>query len=98
MPAWGLLVIAPLIWVILASFKSNTEIFTHAPFSLPSAISFESYRTAWTEASLNARIGGHAPVKLRYGPEGKLRRLDLEADDAGALFRAFDLASVLREG
>ncbi|GAA2468654.1 carbohydrate ABC transporter permease [Winogradskya consettensis] len=47
---WGLLVIAPLIWVILASFKSNTEIFTHAPFSLPSALSFESYKSAWTEA------------------------------------------------
>jgi N-acetylglucosamine transport system permease protein len=49
---WGLLVIAPLIWVILASFKSNTEIFTHAPFSLPSAVSFESYKTAWTEAKV----------------------------------------------
>jgi N-acetylglucosamine transport system permease protein len=47
---WGIMVIAPLIWVILASFKSNTEIFTHAPFSLPSQVSFESYRTAWTEA------------------------------------------------
>ena len=47
---WGIMVIAPLIWVILASFKSNTEIFTHPPFSLPSQVSFESYRTAWTEA------------------------------------------------
>jgi hypothetical protein len=55
-------------------------------------------RTAWTEASLDARIGGHAPVKLRYGPEGKLRRLDLEADDAGALFRAFDLFDNVRGG
>ncbi|WP_067498706.1 carbohydrate ABC transporter permease [Actinoplanes sp. TFC3] len=49
---WGLLVIAPLIWVILASFKSNTEIFTHAPFSLPSKLSFETYKTAWTEAHI----------------------------------------------
>ncbi|MFI7598004.1 carbohydrate ABC transporter permease [Actinoplanes sp. NPDC049681] len=49
---WGILVIAPLIWVILASFKSNTEIFTHAPFSLPSRISFETYKTAWTEAHI----------------------------------------------
>ncbi|GGK72043.1 carbohydrate ABC transporter permease [Mangrovihabitans endophyticus] len=47
---WGILVIAPLIWVVLASFKSNTEIFTHAPFSLPSKISFETYRTAWSQA------------------------------------------------
>ncbi|AGZ40531.1 ABC transporter permease [Actinoplanes friuliensis DSM 7358] len=49
---WGILVIAPLIWVILASFKSNTEIFTAAPFSLPSKISFETYKTAWTEAHI----------------------------------------------
>ncbi|UQU62938.1 carbohydrate ABC transporter permease [Couchioplanes caeruleus] len=49
---WGILVIAPLIWVILASFKSNTEIFTHAPFSLPSKLSFETYKTAWTEAHI----------------------------------------------
>nr|WP_239087502.1 carbohydrate ABC transporter permease [Actinoplanes digitatis] len=44
------MVVAPLVWVVFASFKSNTEIFTHAPFSLPSQISFESYKTAWTEA------------------------------------------------
>ncbi len=49
---WGLLVIAPLIWVVLASFKSNAEIFTEAPFSLPSALSFETYKTAWTEAHI----------------------------------------------
>ncbi|MEV4639591.1 carbohydrate ABC transporter permease [Actinoplanes sp. NPDC049548] len=49
---WGILVVAPLIWVILASFKSNTEIFTHAPFSLPSKLSFETYKTAWTEAHI----------------------------------------------
>ncbi|MEU4220902.1 carbohydrate ABC transporter permease [Actinoplanes sp. NPDC026623] len=49
---WGIMVIAPLIWVILASFKSNTEIFTHAPFSLPSQLSFESYKTAWSEANV----------------------------------------------
>ncbi|WP_306208437.1 carbohydrate ABC transporter permease [Actinoplanes sp. RD1] len=49
---WGILVIAPLIWVILASFKSNTEIFTHAPFSLPSSLSWDTYKTAWTEAHI----------------------------------------------
>jgi len=47
---WGIMVIAPLIWVIFASFKSNTEIFTGAPFALPSKLSFETYKTAWTEA------------------------------------------------
>jgi len=47
---WGIMVVAPLVWVVFASFKSNTEIFTAAPFSLPSQISFESYKTAWSEA------------------------------------------------
>jgi N-acetylglucosamine transport system permease protein len=47
---WGVLVIAPLIWVLLASFKNNTEIFTQAPFSLPSRLTLDSYRIAWSEA------------------------------------------------
>ncbi len=47
---WGLLVIAPLIWVILASFKTNTEIFLGSPFALPESYSTESYKTAWNTA------------------------------------------------
>ena len=47
---WALMVLAPLAWVILASFKTNTEIFLHSPFSLPGTVAFDSYVTAWSEA------------------------------------------------
>jgi N-acetylglucosamine transport system permease protein len=47
---WTLMTLGPLIWVILASFKTNTEIFLGSPFALPESYSFESYRTAWSTA------------------------------------------------
>ncbi|MEJ3750521.1 carbohydrate ABC transporter permease [Actinomycetes bacterium KLBMP 9797] len=49
---WALLVIAPLLWTVLASFKNNTEIFLNSPFALPSQFSFDSYVRAWTEANV----------------------------------------------
>jgi N-acetylglucosamine transport system permease protein len=49
---WTLMTLGPLLWVILASFKTNTEIFLGAPFAMPSKISFESYATAWSEAHI----------------------------------------------
>ncbi|MEV1333835.1 carbohydrate ABC transporter permease [Micromonospora costi] len=47
---WAVLVIAPLLWTILASFKSNTEIFLGNPFALPKEFGFGSYARAWSEA------------------------------------------------
>jgi N-acetylglucosamine transport system permease protein len=47
---WAILVIAPLAWTILASFKSNTEIFLGSPFALPGSFSLDSYARAWSEA------------------------------------------------
>ncbi|MEV4200052.1 carbohydrate ABC transporter permease [Micromonospora globbae] len=49
---WAILVIAPLLWTILASFKSNTEIFLGNPFALPKEFSFDSFARAWTEANV----------------------------------------------
>ncbi|MEU4569601.1 carbohydrate ABC transporter permease [Micromonospora sp. NPDC023956] len=49
---WAILVIAPLLWTVLASFKSNTEIFLGNPFALPGAFSFDSYVRAWSEANV----------------------------------------------
>jgi N-acetylglucosamine transport system permease protein len=49
---WALMTLGPLLWVILASFKSNTEIFLGAPFAIPSQVSFDSYATAWSEAHI----------------------------------------------
>ncbi|BFU45822.1 carbohydrate ABC transporter permease [Krasilnikovia sp. MM14-A1004] len=47
---WALATAGPLIWVVLASFKSNTEIFLGKPFALPEHFSFDTYANAWTEA------------------------------------------------
>ena len=47
---WALATAGPLIWVILASFKNNTEIFLGQPFALPQHFSFETYTNAWSEA------------------------------------------------
>jgi N-acetylglucosamine transport system permease protein len=47
---WAIIVIAPLVWTVMASFKNNTEIFLGSPFALPSSFSFDSYARAWSEA------------------------------------------------
>ena len=49
---WALATIGPLIWVALASFKSNTEIFLGAPFALPGSLTIDPYATAWNEANV----------------------------------------------
>ena len=48
---WCLLVIIPLLWVILSSFKTSSEIFA-SPFALPQNWSFTNYRNAWTTAGI----------------------------------------------
>jgi ABC-type glycerol-3-phosphate transport system permease component len=49
--AWSVIVCAPLIWVLMSSFKTTNEIFA-SPFALPSAWNFENYFSAWTTASI----------------------------------------------
>jgi N-acetylglucosamine transport system permease protein len=49
---WAVATAGPLIWVVLASFKSNTEIFLGRPFALPNSISFSTYADAWSTAHI----------------------------------------------
>ncbi|MEU4622982.1 carbohydrate ABC transporter permease [Actinoplanes sp. NPDC023801] len=49
---WALVTAGPLIWVMLASFKSNTEIFLGEPFALPSSFSLDTYFSAWDQAHI----------------------------------------------
>lgn len=49
---WAVATAGPLIWVLLASFKSNTEIFLGKPFALPEHFSFKTYVDAWSEAHI----------------------------------------------
>ncbi len=51
MALWMLLVLAPLLWTLLTSFKTSREIF-ESPFGLPARWSFDNYATAWTEAGI----------------------------------------------
>jgi N-acetylglucosamine transport system permease protein len=46
---WALLVIIPILWVFLASFKNTTEIFS-SPWTLPAELRLENYSRAWTKA------------------------------------------------
>jgi N-acetylglucosamine transport system permease protein len=47
---WALATAGPLIWVVLSSFKNNTEIFLGQPFALPESFSFQTYVDAWNTA------------------------------------------------
>jgi N-acetylglucosamine transport system permease protein len=49
---WAVATAGPLIWVLLASFKNNTEIFLGRPFALPGHFSFSTYASAWTTAHI----------------------------------------------
>ncbi|WP_125612745.1 carbohydrate ABC transporter permease [Specibacter cremeus] len=50
---WSLLVILPLLWTVLSSFKTSSEIFA-SPFSLPANWSFTNYVTAWAQAGIGS--------------------------------------------
>ena len=50
---WSILVILPLIWVLMSSFKTSSEIFA-SPFSLPAHWSFDNYVNAWTTAGIGS--------------------------------------------
>ncbi|MEO3743149.1 carbohydrate ABC transporter permease [Plantactinospora sp. B5E13] len=46
---WAVIVIAPILWTFLASFKNTTEIFG-SPWTLPGELRWENWGRAWTEA------------------------------------------------
>ena len=48
---WAIIVCAPLLWVLMSSFKTTAQIFG-SPFSLPTSLNFENYVSAWTTASI----------------------------------------------
>lgn len=48
---WAIIVILPLAWVLLSSFKTTSEIF-ESPLTLPSKIQFENYSSAWFDSHL----------------------------------------------
>jgi N-acetylglucosamine transport system permease protein len=48
---WAILVLGPMVWTLLASFKNNTEIFGSA-WALPHHLRWGNYARAWSKAHL----------------------------------------------
>ena len=48
---WAIVVIVPLLWTLMTSFKTTTEIFA-SPFNLPAKLQFRNYSDAWTTAGI----------------------------------------------
>jgi len=51
--AWSIIVCAPLLWVLMSSFKTTREVLG-SPFTLPASPNFDNYVSAWTTASIGA--------------------------------------------
>jgi N-acetylglucosamine transport system permease protein len=50
---WSIVVILPMLWVLLSSFKTTTEIFA-SPFALPKEWNFNNYVNAWTTSGIGS--------------------------------------------
>jgi ABC-type glycerol-3-phosphate transport system permease component len=50
---WAVVICAPLLWVLMSSFKTTQQIFG-SPFSLPTSFNFDNYISAWTTASIGS--------------------------------------------
>ena len=48
---WSVVVIVPLLWTVMTSFKTTNEIFA-SPFALPKQWNFDNYVNAWTTAGI----------------------------------------------
>src|SRR4051794_28752194 len=48
---WALLTTLPLLWAVLSSFKSDTEILTD-PWGLPSRMRWDNWARAWNQAHI----------------------------------------------
>lgn len=49
--AWVVIIVAPMLWVLMSSFKTTSQILG-SPFTLPTSLTFENYISAWTSASI----------------------------------------------
>ncbi len=48
---WSVIVIVPMLWTLVTSFKTTREIFA-SPFSPPTSLNFVNYVNAWTTAGI----------------------------------------------
>ncbi|OFI38476.1 sugar ABC transporter permease [Arthrobacter sp. SW1] len=50
---WSAIVVLPLLWTFMSSFKTSNEIFA-SPFALPGSWKLDNYIKAWSEAGIGA--------------------------------------------
>jgi N-acetylglucosamine transport system permease protein len=50
---WSLIVVLPLLWTLMTSFKTTSQIFS-SPFSLPTSLNVVNYVNAWTTAGIGS--------------------------------------------
>jgi N-acetylglucosamine transport system permease protein len=50
---WSLIVVLPLLWTLMTSFKTTSQIFS-SPFSLPTSLDVTNYVNAWTTAGIGS--------------------------------------------
>jgi N-acetylglucosamine transport system permease protein len=50
---WSLVVVLPLLWTLMTSFKTTSQIFS-SPFTLPTSLNFANYVNAWTTAGIGS--------------------------------------------
>lgn len=50
---WSLIVVLPLLWTLMTSFKTTNQIFS-SPFSLPTRFNLVNYVNAWTTAGIGS--------------------------------------------
>lgn len=49
---WAFMVVMPLLWAVMSSFKDDNSIFS-SPWSLPDKLHFENWSRAWTQAHMS---------------------------------------------
>jgi N-acetylglucosamine transport system permease protein len=52
---WGIVVVFPMLWSIMSSFKTDQEIF-FSPWALPKIMMFENFARAWVKARIGAYL------------------------------------------
>jgi N-acetylglucosamine transport system permease protein len=50
---WALIVVLPLLWTFMTSFKTTNQIFS-SPFTFPTSFNFTNYVNAWTTAGIGS--------------------------------------------
>ncbi|WP_455358750.1 carbohydrate ABC transporter permease [Streptomyces sp. SYSU K21746] len=70
---WAIMVVLPLLWAVMTSFKTDVDIFT-SPWSLPDTLHFENWSRAWTQAHMSDYflntvivVGGSLAGTLLFG-------------------------------